>query len=216
MPTIDNQAVGKRIKEIRSTVYETKLTQSEFGNLLDPPVKKSAVRNWEKGDNLPNSERIRQISEIGNVSTDFILFGKHLSGYGERIKDIRTKKLFMTTEEFASTFKNKQAVNKNTVSSWEEENLLPNLYQLERIASLVETSVSDIVWGIQEPEIIVLMRRLESKFDNANLTDTQEQLRFSSAGLILNLRKILVENSDEALFESLSDLLSKHASHLKD
>ena len=79
MSIIDNVEVGKRIKQIRTEYFEKKLTQTEFGQLIDSAVKKSSVRDWENGNNLPNKERLKKIANIANVSVDYILFGKKIN-----------------------------------------------------------------------------------------------------------------------------------------
>lgn len=63
--------VGNRIKSIRK---EKGLTMEEMGNLIGG-VKKSSVNNWEKGQNLPNSERLKRIAEIGGISVTRLLYG---------------------------------------------------------------------------------------------------------------------------------------------
>ena len=42
MSIIDNIEVGKRIKQIRTEYFTKKLTQTEFGQLIDTSVKKSS------------------------------------------------------------------------------------------------------------------------------------------------------------------------------
>ena len=57
--------IGKRIREIRK---KENMTLEEFGKLFSPMADKAVVSNWENGKNLPNSERIKKIAEIGGVS----------------------------------------------------------------------------------------------------------------------------------------------------
>lgn len=63
--------VGHRIRSIRK---EKGLTMEEFGKLIGG-VKKSAVGNWERGDNLPNNERLKRIAELGNLEVNELLYG---------------------------------------------------------------------------------------------------------------------------------------------
>lgn len=74
---MDNQKpspieVGQRIKNIRQ---QEGLSMDDFGSKVDGKAKSGAVANWETGKNLPNSNRLKRIAEIGNVSVDFLLHG---------------------------------------------------------------------------------------------------------------------------------------------
>lgn len=144
MTSIDNSKVGERIKKIRLNYNGKKLTQQEFAELLNPVVDKSAVRKWEKGLNLPNKERLAQIAQIGNVTTDYLLFGKTLNGHGERIKSIR-EDLGLTLEEFGHLFS--PVLSSQTISNWESENLLPDLKQIRVIGNLVGIDYREILFG---------------------------------------------------------------------
>lgn len=146
MSSIDSIEVGKRIKNIRLSLSNPKLTMEEFGKLITPEADKAAVSKWEKGAYLPNSERLVQIANLGNVTTDFILFGKELNGHGKRIEKIR-KDLSFTEEDFTVFFK--PPVSEETIKSWEKENSLPSLKQLEVIADLGKITYEELLFGIK-------------------------------------------------------------------
>lgn len=63
--------VSKRIKLIRNNLG---LTLQSFGDLIGHSPK-STVSTWESGRNLPNQTKLKEISEIGNVSVDWIKWG---------------------------------------------------------------------------------------------------------------------------------------------
>lgn len=63
--------VGKRIKNIRINLKET---TAEFANNFDPPSSNSLVSRWERGVNLPNSERLKVIADLGGISVDELLY----------------------------------------------------------------------------------------------------------------------------------------------
>ncbi|QAA29067.1 helix-turn-helix transcriptional regulator [Lactiplantibacillus plantarum] len=67
---INKKDVGLRIKKIRLSHH---YTMENFGKLIGAP--KSAVNNWEKGRNLPSSERLEKIAILGNTNVDMLLFG---------------------------------------------------------------------------------------------------------------------------------------------
>lgn len=74
MNNIDKEAVGKRIKALRT---QKGLTMEKFGELFEPPASKSIVSRWERGKTLPSSERIKKISDIYHISTHYLLYGEH-------------------------------------------------------------------------------------------------------------------------------------------
>ena len=74
--------VGYRIRIIRK---EKGMTMEEFGKLVGD-AKKSAVGNWERGDNFPNNERLKRIAEIGGISVEELLYGRKTKSTTNNIK----------------------------------------------------------------------------------------------------------------------------------
>lgn len=68
---IDKINVGLRIKSIRQAKG---FNMEEFGKLVNN-TSKGAVNNWEKGVNLPNTERLSIIARLGEVSVNELLYG---------------------------------------------------------------------------------------------------------------------------------------------
>lgn len=66
----DKKNVGERIKSIR---INNGKTQEQFGELFS--ASKGNVATWEKGLSLPNKERLKSISELGNITIDELLYG---------------------------------------------------------------------------------------------------------------------------------------------
>ncbi len=64
--------IGQRIRKIRK---KENITLEEFGKLFSPTADKAVISNWENGKNLPNSERIKKIAEIGGVSELYLMTG---------------------------------------------------------------------------------------------------------------------------------------------
>lgn len=73
MKDIDKKEVGMRIKRIR---HEMGFTLEEFGNVLNPPASNSNVSRWERGVNLPNSQRMSEIAFLGQMNVNELLTGK--------------------------------------------------------------------------------------------------------------------------------------------
>ena len=82
--------VGVRISNIRRNLG---LSMEELGKRLD--TSKGAVNNWEKGINFPNKERLKKITELGNVSMGYLLYGKEDSQTNQEVKMLRKENLEM-------------------------------------------------------------------------------------------------------------------------
>lgn len=67
-----NKEIGNRIKQIR---LAEGLTMEEFGKLFKPEANKSLVSKWESGKSLPNNDRLKRITEIGEVSMKYLIEG---------------------------------------------------------------------------------------------------------------------------------------------
>ena len=59
---------GDRVKELRTNQG---WTQQELGNRLD--VSKQSVSNWENGNIMPSIELLLRMSNLFQVSTDYLL-----------------------------------------------------------------------------------------------------------------------------------------------
>lgn len=99
---IDKKAVGQRIKLIRQTKG---MTLEAFGKLFE--ASKGNVSLWERGSSLPSNERIKKISQVGNMSVDELLHG-----YSNIKKPI---------DEELSEYINEYVDNKNRVLEFEVE-----------------------------------------------------------------------------------------------
>lgn len=96
---------GQRIRISRK---EKGLSMEELGQKLTPPASKGAVSNWENGYNLPNNNRLKQLSDILGVSTTYLLNGDKYAEYfnNETMLDDRTEmfeRYFEKTLEMAAT-----------------------------------------------------------------------------------------------------------------
>lgn len=80
---VDKKEVGQRIKDVR---LSTGLTLEDFGERIGG-VSKGAVYHWESGKNLPNKPRLERIAEMGNLSVDYLLYGKQVWDEFDNLKD---------------------------------------------------------------------------------------------------------------------------------
>lgn len=67
---INKKSVGQRINSIR---LSKGMNLEEFGKLFS--AGKSNVSKWEKGQTLPNADRLKLIAKIGDTSVEYILHG---------------------------------------------------------------------------------------------------------------------------------------------
>lgn len=67
---VNKKNVGQRIKLIRQSKG---MTLEDFGKIFD--ASKGNVSLWEKGSSLPSNERIKMISQLGNISVNELLYG---------------------------------------------------------------------------------------------------------------------------------------------
>ena len=196
MTVIDNENVGARIKKIRINHFKKKLTQQEFANLLLPPVDKSAVRKWEKGLNLPNEDRLKQIADIGEVSIDFLLFGKQLNGYGKRIEDLRESER-LTQEELGRILL--PAKSEEEIAAIENEVYFPKYEELKQFAEKLNSTIYFISFGISRRQSVHPL----TDFDVYEKLDTTERLLQAS-----NLTKEELVDSD-MFFDQMNDIRLK-------
>lgn len=68
---VNNKEVGSRISKIRK---ELGLNQEQFGKKINN-AHKSLVSKWEKGQGLPNNERLKLLADIGGISVNELLYG---------------------------------------------------------------------------------------------------------------------------------------------
>lgn len=70
--SVENATPGGRIRQLR---LDMGLSYVEFGVLI-LGANKSMVYKWETDVMLPNNDRLKMICDIGNVTADYILFGR--------------------------------------------------------------------------------------------------------------------------------------------
>lgn len=79
---------GKRLKELREEYNEVaaeKLTGAKLGEALG--VSKQSVSKWENGLSYPDFDTIIKLSEIFNVSTDYLLGRTDIKNQSEKISN---------------------------------------------------------------------------------------------------------------------------------
>lgn len=81
---IEKKKIGNRIRAIRTSLG---LTMSQFGDRVDN-APQSIVSRWENGQSVPNAERLKTISRLGNKTTNWLLNGDQLPSSLDNIYDL--------------------------------------------------------------------------------------------------------------------------------
>lgn len=94
---VNKEDVGKRILQIRKKFG---YSMQQFGEIIDN-APKGSVNSWEKGVNLPNEKRLKQIATLGNLTLNELLYGS----FQEYVNMLVVKKLGVELpEELSGTF----------------------------------------------------------------------------------------------------------------
>lgn len=129
MSDYNKKEIGRRIKGIR---MNKGMTLEEFGKLFG--ASKSSVLGWERGENIPNPERLKKIAEIGGVDLDFLLngdvFDSFKKGNEELIDFVKTLKQWgnLEKEELDEISKFNKALKQSIEQNKDNINKLSNLY----------------------------------------------------------------------------------------
>lgn len=94
---LNKEDVGKRILQIRKKYG---YSMQKFGEIIDN-APKGSVNSWEKGVNLPNEKRLKQIATLGNMTLNELLYGS-FKDYVDML--IKEKLGIPFPEELANTF----------------------------------------------------------------------------------------------------------------
>lgn len=116
----DKVTIGKRIEQIRN---EKGMSQEEFGSLIDN-AHKSLVSKWEKGQSLPNNNRLKLIATLGRMNVNQLLYG-----------DFNTF-LYTLVHEYKTS--GKHTFFRNTLNQLEDDGQLNKVYTylIDRVESL--------------------------------------------------------------------------------
>ena len=94
---LDKKEVGQRILQIRKKYG---YSMQKFGEIIDN-APKGSVNSWEKGVNLPNEKRLKQIATLGNMTLNELLYGS----FNEYVDKLVGEKLeIQFPEEFSDMF----------------------------------------------------------------------------------------------------------------
>ncbi|WP_459128407.1 helix-turn-helix domain-containing protein [Latilactobacillus curvatus] len=92
---------------IKAARLKMGMSQSEFGELFDPPAAKSIISRWEKGMSTPSPDRLPQLSKLTGCSVEELLYGSLRDSIIEILNKINEFTPFVlnsrTQEDFVAT-----------------------------------------------------------------------------------------------------------------
>lgn len=118
--------IGNRIKSIRLSLG---LTMEEFGKLFDVAALKSNVSGWERGNHLPNENRLKKIAELGDTTVQELLKEDDYINVGYAIKELRD-----SYRETQQQFADRIGISKSYVSELESNKRSVSVRTLNQIA----------------------------------------------------------------------------------
>jgi transcriptional regulator with XRE-family HTH domain len=163
--------IGSRIRVIRN---ELGLTMKEFGKRFDPPASDSIVSRWERGINLPNEERLKRVSELGDISMFYLTTGK------KAIADLTDDEKKEAVQSVGDVFEQYNQIIKDDVKNDIKQLLdteltfVETMYLDNMLRYLKMADTQDII-GISSI-IVTLIRSVEYK--NADDADKDELNKF--------------------------------------
>ena len=159
-PNIDSTGMGKRIQHIRKSRGET---LENFGKEFTCLTKKNVISRWEKGINIPNIERLMNISYLGKVTVPYLLYGsiyrdillegENVSHFnppnpinlGLRLRRIR-KYLGLERVEFGTFFT--PPISKWSMDRYENGKDIPNVNRIIQYAYLGDISLEFLIYEL--------------------------------------------------------------------
>jgi len=144
----------------------------EFGKLFNPIANKSLVSKWENGKSLPNNERLKKITEIGNISMEYLLEGiidiKNIPDLPIDSKDQYFKSLVNYTKYEALTRLNKNYTSENDIESYEEARLIEEIFTfIENSKNTSDETNRNILHNATE--IFSILNLLNREFTNKEM-----------------------------------------------
>ncbi|GKS53948.1 helix-turn-helix domain-containing protein [Enterococcus mundtii] len=193
---LNKQKIGQRIKKIRTSLG---LNMEEFGEKLG--TSKGAVNNWEKGKNLPNAKRLSQITQLGVMTKNELMYGsvsdviKELIDFSDYIL-IKRRDEKISTKELSEKFGN----------YFDEKTFL----KIVNIGNFIAMSNSDNIPN--PPEFKIAQKdRSADDWERINLyfqKQHQETLRILFHNTLKKARNMDLDSEDR---EHLLDLLFSEA-----
>lgn len=176
---LQKSKIGERIKHIRQSLS---LDQTEFGNRITPHTSASNVSRWERGLNVPSTERLHSIAEIGHTTIEFLEHG---------VDDKTFESLNYAYDNIKSQFNN--LVSKMTIDDLKDLELgnLSNM-EIQMLGNFV--SILNEIKKIEDPQdkknmesalntaIIELSNLLIAETDDP-IIDFKEALMTASIGM---------------------------------
>lgn len=207
---INKDDVGFRISNIRKRLG---LNQELFGKKINQ-AHKSLVSKWEKGQSLPNNERLKLIAELGGISVDELLYGNRKEIIMNMI-DLEIKKQVETFSnsdyELDSRLKNFIENNQTTIKNNAliiAEKVFAH-YSLEQLHEAIRQVIETQIFDSPKDESDILFN---TKFELRKLKVNVEQAYQNNDPLFI----IGNRDFDKTVYDFLVGLLSKTIDEIND
>ena len=195
-----NKSIGLRIKQLRTAKG---LTMEEFGKLFNPPANKSLVSKWENGKSLPNNERLKKITEIGNISMEYLLEGtfklEPISDMSPELKKQYLDKMINQTK-YEALDKLKDSLG-NGVDSYQEARFLNEVFTFTENTKNYSNEVNKEIF-YNATQILSILNRLNKEFKNEKL---KNDFKLQS----VDIYEDKFNNSAEMLYTTYTKLLKE-------
>lgn len=174
----EKEAIGTRIRAIRLSLNKN---MAEFGELINPeePVAQSIVSRWERGISVPNKDRLNKITDLGNVTMNYLLDGQYMAKDIHMMSPEEQKRLF--DDQIEQIHASQQKIIDSTklnVDDIDIDNLpKPQLYLFNHFTRFLK-NYSDIDDGEYISSMLVIfiqLNKLYEEYTNPNETIERKQ-----------------------------------------
>lgn len=210
---VDKKKVGLRIRRIRNSLN---LTLEEFGKIFSSDVNnklnagKSNVSTWERGDSLPNKQRIEIIAKKGNMSVNELLYGsidEFLDNNLVPILEYQTGNKISSNEEYS--------IARQQFKKWLEERNI-TLENIDYVYDYIDQNIATWnPWNINKEYLDTMENiRVNMQKETYKLVELIEMLTAKDRNqlikkIISKLKTYQLSDSDKKYIQSIEESYAK-------
>ncbi|MEI5995358.1 helix-turn-helix transcriptional regulator [Candidatus Enterococcus mansonii] len=216
---IDLIAAGKRIKEIRKL---HNYSMARFSKIVGNSSA-STVNNWEKGNNLPNQDRLEKLAILGNTTVEWIRYGdfkdyvEHLLAGANLKKTLEKEQL----NQLVTTLKKKKITYSQDLKILTVAmELFPELFETSYQSEIDEHQTSIIAeesttYSIEKNNRYRadFLPRIEKLLKNSNNKELNAEILLLTFDLLTCVETLENFPAISQLFTLLSDILTDNISY---
>lgn len=193
--------VGLRIKSIRKGLG---LNQFDFAKKINATV--PAVSNWENGRNLPNSERLKEIADLGNLTVNELLYGS---------KEDYVKEVVLEYCEESGIPVVEKALKQTILNFTYTSHLRNNFDDYEQIVDFYAFSLMGDIKEVNIQDLYINAMAIKNEFERMianNEVPDNEQTRGIAEASEKTANEIL-ESMNETDIDKLLKMIEEHTSN---